>query len=147
MSGKWCSPKVGATLPVGLRWLGGEEDTWTTEARPAAKRLGSATWRPSGARSRCARTDTSPSCRAHPLLGESAQQLERIAREEWVPTERELAELQEGDKVWWKHIDGPTEEDRGAKAERVLSRWLIERQTSRPLPLASKPPSALSRSS
>jgi hypothetical protein len=45
-------------------------------------------------------------------------------------------QLRQGDRVWWKHIDELSEEDRlaRAEAERVLSRWLMDRQASRPPP-------------
>jgi hypothetical protein len=71
-----------------------------------------------------------------PLPNESAADLERVAREDKERAEQGLVQLRQGDYVWWKHIDELSEEDRiaRAEAERVQTRWLMDRQVRRPPP-------------
>jgi hypothetical protein len=72
-----------------------------------------------------------------PLPNESAAELKRYAREDEERAEQGLVQLRRGDRVWWKHIDELTEDDRPARAEaeRVLTRWMMDRQSRRPPPL------------
>jgi hypothetical protein len=71
-----------------------------------------------------------------PLPNESAADLERFAREDEERAEQGLVQLRQGARVWWKHIDELPEDDRPARAEaeRVLSRWLMDRQSRRQPP-------------
>ena len=71
-----------------------------------------------------------------PLPGESPEELERMAEEDRLRAEQGLVELRQGDRVWWKHIDELNDKDRRARAEaeRMLTRWLMERQAGRPPP-------------
>jgi hypothetical protein len=64
-----------------------------------------------------------------PLPNESAAVLEPFAREDKERAEQGLVQLRQGDYVWWKHIDELSEEARiaRAEAERVLTRWLMDR--------------------
>lgn len=64
-----------------------------------------------------------------PLPGESAEEVKRIAEEDRHRAQEGLVELRRGDKVWWKHIDELTSEDRSARVEAETARatWLRER--------------------
>jgi hypothetical protein len=71
-----------------------------------------------------------------PLPGESPEELEQMAQEDQLLAEQGLVPLRQGDRVWYKHIDELTREDRlaRAEAERALTTWLMDRQASRPPP-------------
>jgi hypothetical protein len=63
------------------------------------------------------------------LPGESPEELERIAEEDQRKAEEGLVELRSGDKVWYKHIDELTREDRPARidSENARAAWIQER--------------------
>ena len=70
-------------------------------------------------------------CRAlgRALPGESQDELQRIAEEDQRKAEEGLVELRSGDKVWYKHIDELTREDRPARidSENARAAWIQER--------------------
>jgi hypothetical protein len=63
------------------------------------------------------------------LPGESREELEWIAEEDQRKAEEGLVDLRSGDKVWYKHIDKLTREDRLARIESENARaaWIQER--------------------
>jgi hypothetical protein len=71
------------------------------------------------------------------LPGESQVELQRIAEEDQYKAERGLVELRSGDKVWYKHIDEITRDDRPARIESENARaaWIQERLRRQPRPL------------
>ncbi len=66
---------------------------------------------------------------SRPLPGESPEELEWLGIEDRHLAEEGHVELRSGDKVWFKHIDDLTREDRPARieAENVRTAWLIDR--------------------
>jgi len=63
------------------------------------------------------------------LPGESPEELEPIAEEDWRKAEEGLVELRSGNEVWYKHIDELTREDRPGRieSENVRAAWIQER--------------------
>jgi hypothetical protein len=75
-----------------------------------------------------------------PLPGESAQELERLARADQRRAEEGLTELRSlSGQISYRHIDDLTPEDRWARleAQRALTNWLMERQRRQPPPPGS----------
>src|SRR5215211_2856229 len=70
------------------------------------------------------------------LPDESHEKLERIVEEDRRKAEEGLVELRSGDKVWYKHIDELTREDRPGRieSENVRATWLQERLNRQPRP-------------
>lgn len=68
------------------------------------------------------------------LPGESQEELDRIAEEDLRRAQEGLVELRSGDKVWYKHIDQLTREDRPARIESENARaaWIRERLSRQP---------------
>ena len=68
------------------------------------------------------------------LPGESQEELDRIAEEDQRRAERGLVELLSGDKVWFKHIDEITRDDRQARidSENARAAWIQERLRRQP---------------
>lgn len=64
------------------------------------------------------------------LPGEDWEELNRLAREDESRARQGLVELRQGQRVWHKHIDDLTREDRPARleAERVWTTWLRSRE-------------------
>ena len=68
------------------------------------------------------------------LPGESQEELDRLAREDREKAEEGLIPLQEGDQVWYKHIDELTRQNRPARieAQRRRLEWIQTRLKSLP---------------
>ena len=64
-----------------------------------------------------------------PVAGESAQELWWLTIEDRHLAEEGLVELRSGGKVWHKHVDDLTLEDRRGRieAENARAAWLLER--------------------
>ena len=64
-----------------------------------------------------------------PLPGESPEELQWLAIEDRHMAEEGLVELRSGEKVFYKHIDDLTPEDRPGRieAESARAAWLMER--------------------
>ncbi len=68
------------------------------------------------------------------LPDESQEELDRIAEEDQRLALEGQVELRSGDKVWFKHIDQLTREDRPARIESENARaaWIRERLSRQP---------------
>jgi hypothetical protein len=78
----------------------------------------------------------------HALPGESREELDCIASEDRRLAQRGMVELKIGSRVYHKHIDDLTREDRRARiaAERETVEWLKERVEHRKRGAQAPPP-------